>query len=122
MCILVAYISLYWSSGLSHATNQKIDILDDRVKGLHLDIEHKDRQSILDWLSSTNFPAHQSALSSGRQEGTGSWLIESEEFKTWTKMGGKTLICQGIPGAGQSLHMKEARHAESYMNIVLIVC
>lgn len=111
--ILVAYVLPSWSSASTHATNQKIDILDDRVKSLHLDIEHKDRQATLDWLSSTNFPAHQIALSSGRQEGTGSWLIESEEFQTWTETGGKTLICQGIPGAGQCPHMEESRHAES---------
>lgn len=89
------------SSQISHAINEKVDILDERVQNLQLDVEHKDRQAILDWLSSSNFSAQQTALSSVRQEGAGSWLIESEEFKTWSETDGKTLICQGIPGAGQ---------------------
>ena len=100
MYVFIADLWSYWSSRSSHVTNQKIEILDDHFKSLHLNIEHKDHQAIVNWLSSSNFPAQQASLSSGRQEGTGSWLIESEEYKTWTECGGKTLICQGIPGAG----------------------
>ena len=81
--------------------NSKIDILDDRVKSLQMDVEHKDRQAILDWLSNSKFSARQTALSNRRQEGTGSWLIDSEIFKTWLEYDGRNLICQGIPGAGQ---------------------
>lgn len=89
------------SSHISHATNDKIDILDGRAQSLQLNTEHKDRQDILAWLSSLDFSRQQTTLSNGRQQGTGSWLIESEEFKKWSGNDGKSLICQGIPGAGQ---------------------
>ena len=110
--LCVTYASPQCLSQISHATNQKVDVLDDRLQSLQLDNEHKDRQAILDWLTSSNYPAQQAALSGVRQEGTGSWLIESDEFKTWSKKDGKTLICQGIPGAGQYL-TQEMRDAST---------
>ena len=103
MLLSVAYALPQCLSQISHATNQKVDVLDDRLQSLQLDNENKDRQAILEWLGSSNDPAQQAALSGVRQEGTGSWLIESKEFKTWSENDGKTLICQGIPGAGQYL-------------------
>lgn len=101
--------------------NKKVDILDDQIKSLQLNDQHKVRQDILDWLSASNFPAQQTAMSSGRQEGTGSWLIESEEFKTWTETNGRTLICQGIPGAGQ-FHLEEERRIVAQIDLMPTFC
>jgi Cdc6-like AAA superfamily ATPase len=49
------------------------------------------------------FPLQQSDFISRRQEGTGQWLIESDEFKTWLNGTRKTLYCPGIPGAGKTM-------------------
>jgi Cdc6-like AAA superfamily ATPase len=38
-----------------------------------------------------------------RQDGTGQWLMESDEFKTWLNGARKTLFCPGIPGAGKTM-------------------
>ncbi len=116
MTLSVAYALPQCLSQISHATNRKADILDNRLQSLQLDNEHKDRQALLDWLTSSNYPAQQATLARTRQEGTGSWFIESEEFKTWSENDDKTLICQGIPGAGQYL-LQERRDASTHRGI-----
>jgi hypothetical protein len=55
-----------------------------------------ERRVIADWLSPLNFKARQSEVFSRRQEGSGQWLLKSQEFKDWvdgTQMG---LWCPGI--------------------------
>jgi Cdc6-like AAA superfamily ATPase len=37
------------------------------------------------------------------QPGTGQWLLESEEFQSWTSQNDKTLFCSGDPGAGKTV-------------------
>ncbi|KAK2799875.1 hypothetical protein FQN51_006476 [Onygenales sp. PD_10] len=54
------------------------------------------------WLTPANFPVQQREIIAKRQEGTGLWLLESREYKTW-KAQGTTLFCQGIPGAGKTM-------------------
>ena len=50
-----------------------------------------------------DFPVQQSDLISRRQEGTGEWVFESSEFKTWINGTRVTLFCPGIPGAGKTM-------------------
>ncbi len=38
-----------------------------------------------------------------RHPGTGLWLIESDEFKSWLKFPNAKLWCYGIPGAGKTV-------------------
>jgi Cdc6-like AAA superfamily ATPase len=45
----------------------------------------------------------QNDLISRRQEGTGEWVFESIEFKTWLNGTSETLFCPGIPGAGKTM-------------------
>jgi hypothetical protein len=61
----------------------------------HLDQE---RWNIADWLCSLNFKPSQSEYFQKREEGTGEWLLESEEFKTWRDGMAETLWCPGIRG------------------------
>ena len=56
----------------------------------------------LDWLSSTNFPAQQNDIYKDCQEGTGQWLLESDEYTKWVDGMEPTLFCPGIPGAGKT--------------------
>ena len=65
--------------------------------------DDQDRRDIIDWLSSTNFPAQQSDFVKRRQEGTGQWLLDSDEYKKWLVEPGQTLFCPGIPGAGKTI-------------------
>ncbi|OKL61656.1 hypothetical protein UA08_03126 [Talaromyces atroroseus] len=45
----------------------------------------------------------QSDHSVKRNEGTGLWLIESDEFQAWLQQRGKALFYYGIPGAGKTI-------------------
>ena len=40
---------------------------------------------------------------SRRQEGTGQWLLSSNEFQKWVKRSKETLFCLGILGAGKTM-------------------
>jgi hypothetical protein len=53
-------------------------------------------RSIMWWLSPLNFFRIHDDISNRRQEGTGQWLLESDEFKEWVSSSGKSILCQGI--------------------------
>jgi hypothetical protein len=55
----------------------------------------QDRE-ICDWISPLNFRAKQSDVLDRRQEGTGSWLLEADDFKAWLNETERTLWCLGI--------------------------
>lgn len=61
--------------------------------------EHND---ILDWLTPVNYGPQQSDFLGRRQPGTGEWLLDTPEFRTWRDTSGQTLFCPGIPGAGKT--------------------
>ena len=69
-------------------------------KGLQLNEKH---QQILDWLSPTDYSTQQNDSFARRQDGTGTWLLESPKFKTWIDGTKQTLFCPGIPGAGKTI-------------------
>lgn len=80
---------------MSYAIKNRVD---------RLNIRQDDQQflAILDWLSDTNFPAQQNDTFSRCQEGTGRWLLESNEYNTWIDGLEPLLFCPGIPGAGKT--------------------
>jgi Cdc6-like AAA superfamily ATPase len=60
-------------------------------------------QTIIDWLTPIDYAPQQSDYISRRQEGTGQWLLKSNEFKKWVNQSNQTLFCPGIPGAGKTI-------------------
>lgn len=92
--------SSHSSSQVSRATNDTVETIAEDVQSLRLNQNQQERDEILQWISPLNFAAQQSDLSARRQEGTGSWLLESHKFQEWKITGGSTLVCQGMPGAG----------------------
>ena len=94
-------MSLPKFSQISQATNNKVDGIAEGMQSIKLTQNQQEREAVLQWLSPINFAPQQNDLSGRRQEGTGSWLLESQEFRKWVNKDGKTLVCQGIPGAGQ---------------------
>lgn len=62
-----------------------------------------ERQSILTWLTPTDYTAQQHDFISRRQPGTGQWLLDSAEFQAWLETNKQTLFCPGIPGAGKTI-------------------
>jgi Cdc6-like AAA superfamily ATPase len=63
----------------------------------------QDRQGILDWLTPIDYALQQSDFISRRQEGTGQWLLTSNEFRGWVDQSNRSLFCPGIPGAGKTI-------------------
>ncbi|KAM0425053.1 hypothetical protein ACHAPT_009612 [Fusarium lateritium] len=58
---------------------------------------------ILDWLTEIDYGPRQSYHLKRRQPGTGQWLLNSPQFKTWIETEKQTLFCPGIPGAGKTI-------------------
>ena len=77
--------------------------LEEGVGTLHQNQTRQQFDQILEWISSTNFPAQQSDLIARRQEGTGEWFLTSTEFTKWFQTPRDTLYCPGIPGAGKTM-------------------
>lgn len=65
--------------------------------------EDKEQQAILDWLTPANYANQQNDFLKQRQTGTGQWLLDSAEFKSWIETTKQTLFCPGIPGAGKTI-------------------
>lgn len=93
-------ISSHLPSQVSRATKEKVDVIAEDTQNLRLSQGQEEREAVLQWLSPLNFAPQQSELSGRRQEGTGKWLLQSPEFQEWVSGEGKSLVCQGMPGAG----------------------
>jgi Cdc6-like AAA superfamily ATPase len=83
--------------------NQQLIDVKIRIDGLHQAQDAQERQIILDWLTPINYASQHNDFITRRQEGTGQWLLDSEEFRTWLNTDKQTLFCPGIPGAGKTI-------------------
>ena len=63
----------------------------------------QDRQDVLTWLTPTDYSTQQSDIFHRRQKGSGQWLLDSPEYKTWLQEAGQALFCPGIPGSGKTI-------------------
>ncbi|CZR69583.1 uncharacterized protein PAC_19483 [Phialocephala subalpina] len=82
------------------------DILSDVQQGVGklLRVQHnEEHNSILNWLTPTDYADQQHDFITRRQEGTGQWLLDSAEFKEWIESDKQTLFSPGIPGAGKTI-------------------
>ena len=58
---------------------------------------------MLEWVSPYNHMATYDDIVKKRQDGTGQWLLNSDEYATWKSTKKRTLFCPGIPGAGKTI-------------------
>jgi Cdc6-like AAA superfamily ATPase len=77
--------------------------LQDNVAQIHSRQTRQEDVTILDWLTPVDYGLQQSENISTREQGTGHWLIETEEFQTWLSTKGQSLFCRGIPGVGKTI-------------------
>ncbi|KAG6354628.1 hypothetical protein INS49_004646 [Diaporthe citri] len=92
--LIIAGLQMFSSNEVKHNTRKIARYVDKQ--------EHRD---ILKWLSDDDFNYHrnyQSHLVRNRQAGTRKWLLDSDEWRSWLKVGGQTLYCPGIPGSGKT--------------------
>jgi Cdc6-like AAA superfamily ATPase len=77
-----------------------VDRLHERQDNRERREEH---QAIFDWLTPIDYAHQQNDFISRRQDGTGQWLLDSNEFQEWLNKSKQTLFCPGIPGAGKTM-------------------
>lgn len=82
-------------------------VIKDGIDELHYRQDSREaveeRNALLDWLTPVDYASQQSDFISRRQEGTGQWLLDSEEFQEWIETDEQTLFSPGIPGAGKTI-------------------
>ncbi|KAL8976584.1 MAG: hypothetical protein Q9205_007435 [Flavoplaca limonia] len=71
-----------------------------RQEGEGFDQEYRE---VTTWLSPVNFWARQQDIINNRTKDTGTWLLESSEYRSWRVGSGNILWCHGIPGAGKTV-------------------
>jgi len=64
---------------------------------------HQEHREILDWFTPIDYAPQHNDFINRRQPGTGQWLLDSAEYRTWLKTNKQTLFCPGIPGAGKTI-------------------
>jgi Cdc6-like AAA superfamily ATPase len=64
---------------------------------------HDEHRTILDWLTPIDYAPQHNDFIGRRKEGTGEWLLKSNEFQEWINQTRQTLFCPGIPGAGKTI-------------------
>jgi hypothetical protein len=80
-----------------------IGSIQDDVVELSRHQHDQERVTILNWLTPMDYAPEQNDYIRRRQPGTGQWLLDSAEFKTWVETNKQTLLCLGIPGAGKTI-------------------
>jgi Cdc6-like AAA superfamily ATPase len=65
--------------------------------------EDQEQQAIFKWLTPVDYTSQQNDFLQKHQAGTGQWLLNSTQFKSWVETKKKTLFCPGIPGAGKTI-------------------
>lgn len=66
-----------------------------------------DREPFLAGLSSITFEEKQKDIFARLRQGTGQWMLLSDEFQQWFKgLNGSTLWCYGMPGGGKTVLMQ----------------
>jgi Cdc6-like AAA superfamily ATPase len=76
----------------------------DRLQERQDNQEGRDEhRAILNWLTQIDYAPQQNDFIGRRKEGTGEWLLKSNEFQKWVDQTKQTLFCPGIPGAGKTI-------------------
>lgn len=106
----------------------QIPVIQAGIDRVEQDQKSTRRHALLEWISSTDYPAQQSDIIKRRQEGTGKWFLDASEVAQWVNEASGTLFCPGIPGAGKTMvaaiavdHLLKSAHAGSY-EVAYIYC
>ncbi|OBT99017.2 hypothetical protein VE01_02493 [Pseudogymnoascus verrucosus] len=114
-------------------SSQAIFAVKDGIDRLNLGQQEQEqkeeRQIIIDWVSTINYASQHSDFVTRRQEGTGQWLLDSNEFQHWLNHGQQILFCPGMPGAGKTMvasividHLYAKYQTDSSVGIAYLYC
>src|ERR1051326_2492175 len=87
--------SLYVHWLLSEQTQPALLELDRRVEEMQQKQQRQENQELADWLSPIDFLITHNDICARIQDGTGQWLLESQEFQEW-RGGNEVVWCPGI--------------------------
>ncbi|KAK2006265.1 Pkinase-domain-containing protein [Colletotrichum eremochloae] len=87
---------------LSKLANEKIGQISKHVQDLNNSRRDQESEKVLSWLSPMSFHTKQTDVLQSVQQGTGKWLLESDNFRAWVRGDIELLWCPGIPGAGKT--------------------
>ncbi|KAJ7681640.1 ankyrin repeat-containing domain protein [Mycena rosella] len=96
-------------SSVNHVAAQQeqdhsvLESVSDAARNQEQYLDRKQRDEIIDWWAPINFFTRQAVIFAVRQPRTGEWLLQSDQFKSWSAGVGKILWCPGIPGAGKTV-------------------
>lgn len=100
-----------------------------KVETIRSNLNRKEDLEILNWITPIDYGPQQSDYFKRRQPGTGQWLLESEEYRTWLSASKQTLFCPGIPGAGKTIltsivvdYLSTRFHNDPKISIAYIYC
>jgi Cdc6-like AAA superfamily ATPase len=89
----------------------------------------EEHQVVINWLTPVDYAPQQRDYIGRRQDGTGQWLLDSNEFQSWLNQDGKTLFCPGLPGAGKTIitstvvdHLRKIFQHDPTIGIAYIYC
>ncbi|EPE30107.1 Ankyrin repeat-containing protein [Glarea lozoyensis ATCC 20868] len=91
-------------------------------------LQEKEKRDLETWLTSLNFCAKQNDIFARRQEGTGEWLLQDQNFQSWLTGFKRKLWCQGIPGSGKTIltsimvNSLEEKFGDQNVGIAYIYC
>lgn len=84
------------SSQTTASTNKKVDCLIERS-------DQQERLEILKWIGTVDHGSQQREAADRHEQGTGQWLLDSDECQRWINTKGEVLFCPGLPGAGKTV-------------------
>ncbi|KAL8824905.1 MAG: hypothetical protein Q9170_008003, partial [Blastenia crenularia] len=115
---------------LSKAIHEEVRKVSQGVEAMHVQQENERRKITLSRMSAIDFDTIHEAISSRRAEGTGQWLLQSEEFASWLECStGGTLWFRGIPGSGKTVlaslvldHVRSLQNNDPSIGVAGIYC
>ncbi|KAI9642854.1 hypothetical protein NHQ30_008588 [Ciborinia camelliae] len=108
--------------------SKQVTTISDGVDAIITQQIDKESIKVLKWLSRIDCHSKQREILSQRQEGTGEWLFESQEYQNWLDGKDKVLWCSGSPGAGKTVLTSaiidnlETRFSTSNVGVAFIYC
>ncbi|KAG8823600.1 hypothetical protein FRC19_003481 [Serendipita sp. 401] len=79
---------------------KKVDNVSNRLEDMKA-LEY--RKEVLQWLKGADPTTNHNTARKKHEPGTGEWLLDSKEFKSWMEEDGKIMWLNGIPGAGKTV-------------------
>jgi hypothetical protein len=119
-------MELIQRSHVAFATKAGMDRLHERQDNRE---RHKEHQAILDWLTPIDYAPQQNDFINKRQQGTGQWLLDSNNFQEWLNNSNQILFCPGMPGAGKTMltsivveYLWAKFHSDASIGIAYLYC